>query len=357
MKPGLEAGRCSEARGRVLANRNRTLTLGIVSILLSIAHIGWPDAAAREPVEYFFVITLGYGHLLGAAIFSRNKIASLAGPGVPPKLLWVFLATSVTTLFAAYSAAGEGLRSGFPLLVSPLLAIAIWHTVENDLALREAYGQGLRVPKVSRLLDHNCITLGISAVLLALAVLVLQGNQARGLALSPWSSGTAPWLGLARGALGGGAAVAGALLCVRTRRRASRHAGAILAVTGIALALLKAEASWLPQIGFGDFFAATTLYHLVQWLVFFADRGLGCVEGVVPRDARALWRRIGWIHAIPLVVCSALLLLPAGSPLVVAVFSPSIYLFWSSLHVAQTAVVRESRRQRGLGRAEQDATA
>ena len=55
--------------------------------------------------------------------------------------------------------------------------------------------------------------------------------------------------------------------------------------------------------------------------------------------------RVVAVHALPAFACGALLLapLPWEHPLRVAVFAPSIYLFWASLHVAQTLWVRGTR--------------
>jgi len=96
----------------------------------------------------------------------------------------------------------------------------------------------------------------------------------------------------------------------------------------------------VASLSFGDFFAATTLYHQVQWLLFFRDRGRGLAASSRPRDARSLWRRIAAVHAVPAAAGGAILLFAPGSLLYVAVFSPSVYLFFASLHVAQTALVR-----------------
>jgi hypothetical protein len=77
---------------------------------------------------------------------------------------------------------------------------------------------------------------------------------------------------------------------------------------------------------------------VVSWLLLSLERG----------RARARMGVVA-VHALPALVCAALLWAPLGwkHPLRVAVFAPSIYLFWASLHVAQTLWVRgvEGRAQ------------
>jgi hypothetical protein len=96
-----------------------------------------------------------------------------------------------------------------------------------------------------------------------------------------------------------------------------------------ATALVLAAAAWaLPDPGrFGDVFSAVTLYHLVAWLGFALARGA----------SRA---RLAALHAASAFACAALALAPEGGALRSVAFSPGIYLFWSALHVLQTARAR-----------------
>jgi len=73
-----------------------------------------------------------------------------------------------------------------------------------------------------------------------------------------------------------------------------------------------------------------TLFHLVGWLVFLIARGASLAHLFV-------------LHAPPAALCLALLAWPGevAAPLREWVFSPAIYLFWATLHVAQTALARE----------------
>jgi hypothetical protein len=92
--------------------------------------------------------------------------------------------------------------------------------------------------------------------------------------------------------------------------------------------VLAAAAAALPDAGrFGDVFSAVTLYHLLAWLGFALARGAGA-------------RRLAALHAAPALVCAALWLAPESGSLRAAAFSPALYLFWSALHVLQTARAR-----------------
>jgi hypothetical protein len=96
-----------------------------------------------------------------------------------------------------------------------------------------------------------------------------------------------------------------------------------------AAALVLAVAAWaLPDAGrFGDVFSAVTLYHLLAWLGFALARGASAA-------------RLAALHGVPALACAALWWSPEGGGLRSAAFSPALYLFWSALHVLQTARAR-----------------
>jgi hypothetical protein len=109
-------------------------------------------------------------------------------------------------------------------------------------------------------------------------------------------------------------------------RRAREHAPALAAAAAVVAAALGAS----PDPGrLGDVFAAATLFHLVGWLVFLLARGASPL-------------RLLALHAPPLALCAWLSASPgpALAPLREWAFSPAIYLFWASLHVAHTARAR-----------------
>jgi hypothetical protein len=206
----------------------------------------WPDGAERAAAQYALVITLGYGHLLGAALpafrrtLARGALACAAG------------VTAAATAFALYATAAHA----WPPLTLALAAISVWHIAENDAALARALRAGGPLPALPR-------TAGAHVRPLAAAALVL-------------------------------------------------------AVSGASL----------PDAGrFGDVFSAVTLHHLLAWLGFALARG-------------ASPRRLAALHAVPTLACAALWLAPEGGALRSVAFSPALYLFWSALHVLQTARAR-----------------
>lgn len=254
-----------------LAWRNRLISAGCVAAFLLLTHLLCGDPAQRARTQYRFVITLGYGHLIGALALSARRLARCLPSGVPPALLAAFAGASGLTLFAGYA----WLSARAPSSLLPLLAISTWHVVENDLALaRAACTQQPLGPLARALPDH------LAAALATLVLLVL-------------------------------------------------------------------AAATLGGPGFGDVFSAVTLYHLVQWLVFLAARARSA--GVAAR--RALWRRLARVHGLPAIVCLGVLALDdaRAAALRHALFSPSLYLFWSVLHVLQTALARERGARGPLG--------
>jgi len=55
--------------------RNRAVSFSWVVVFLLATHASFPDAGVRASVQYLFVVTLGYGHLLGAAVLPRSLAA------------------------------------------------------------------------------------------------------------------------------------------------------------------------------------------------------------------------------------------------------------------------------------------
>lgn len=111
----------------------------------------------------------------------------------------------------------------------------------------------------------------------------------------------------------------------RSRRH---HVGAAVLSLVAIIAFAAAQDERVP-LQPAEVFALWTLYHVVSWLVLSLERGRARA-GVVA------------VHALSAAVCGGLLVAPVAweHPLRVAVFAPSIYLFWASLHVAQTLWVR-----------------
>jgi hypothetical protein len=263
----------AERNDRGGAWRNRVLSGALVACYLTAAAAWQPDALARAELHYRCVLTLGYGHLLGSAVSARAPLSTALRRLGPLTVSLFFCLTTVLLAFTLYLA----LISLLPSIVYGLLAIGMWHTVENDHMLASIYA-----PRTRQALVH-----------------VSAANSAR--------------LGLPR-----------------LSRRLRSHLS-VLSITAAALCL-----AGLAVDGplFADFFAATTLYHVASFLVLSIDR-----RHRTPRRLRTLlWVHAlpAAICAFLLAVPADPL-----RPLHNAAFSPAIYLFWSLLHVAQTVAVRE----------------
>jgi hypothetical protein len=314
----------ADARGPGAAWRNRGISAALVAACL-LASRGWiPDAESRAFWQYLFTITLGYGHLIGAWWFAAARRRDARPAPDAAALRRTFVLSSVLTLFAAYTWALNQVE----LLFIPLLAVSVWHTAENDLGLARAYRAGLRLGPLPRAPRHHLLALSVSALLILTA------------AMTPlWLPYTERIRATPAGEL---AVVALRGLCIAVggwlALRGPRLAGAVLVIGGLAV-----SKDLGARVTFADLFVGSTLYHLFSWLVFFADRARAAERA----EAAALWRRIGWVHLPPALLCGALLL-PAAEGLAAlrfALFSPGIYLFWSVLHVAQTAWARGFERR------------
>lgn len=318
-----------------LAMRNRALSAALVAAALGCFRAALPDEAARTPAIYLTVVALGYGHLIGGAVFARERLLAWVPPGVSPRLAAAFAASSVLTLLAAYGLATRA----WPVVAAPLLALSVWHALENDLHLGRAYAAGGRSGPVPRAASHHLLSVGIAALVAAVftASLPRAGGGVAGLgALAGLDPGLAG--GLARmTALGCGGALA------LGGGRGRRLAGAALAACAWAL-----PADLSGRVGFAEVFGAWTLYHVVSWFVLHAERSRA-LRSSAPAAGRSRLRSLVAVHAAPAAACAALLWTPIGweHPLRVLVFSPPIYLFWASLHVAQTLALRglEARGQ------------
>jgi hypothetical protein len=317
------------ARAAGWAWRNRLVTAGLVAGCLSAFALGLPDRNARDQGLYLFVITLGYGHLIGALVFARHRLSALRPRSVAPSLFWALLAVTMTNVFVLYAWAGRSTSAVFV----PLLAVSVWHIAENDLELARAYRHGLRLGPIARGLPERVSAVGITALVVALALATLPPDDTRALL-----AGTGLEFAGTR-VVRLVTAACGLLLLSRRSTGSGRMLGAV--VIGMA-ALVPDRIPVTSGVGFGDVFSAVTLYHLVSWLVFSIDR-MRAAEG---EQAVSSMRWLLGVHLPPAAVCVALLGWPdpAAVPLQKVLFSPAIYLFWSVLHVAQTALTRRVPR-------------
>jgi hypothetical protein len=272
---------------------NRATSLGLAVAFLLVTHAWIPDPELRASVQYLFVVTLGYGHLLGAVVLQRSRCGAQAQ--APELLVGAFCAVTALTGLAAYA----WTVTRWPALVLPLLAISAWHTVENDLAIGRAYTNGLRVGAMPRGRRYHAVSLGITGLVVLLA------------------TRTASWRELAAGLgwTGGGGDP------VRAR---------------------SALAGWTPladRLDLPDLFVLVTLHHLLSWLILLRDRVQDLRRDGRSREAAALLQRLLLVHLAPALVCALLLSSPSvrAESLHLLVFGPAVYLYWSVLHVIQTS--------------------
>jgi membrane protease YdiL (CAAX protease family) len=263
-----------------LAWRNRLGSLAVAAAGVVAAHALVPAGAARARGLYIAVATVGYGHLLGAARIGRRRGARRR------RLLPLVLgAASTATLLAAWVWLLERAPA---LALGPLLVLSAWHTTENDLALDAAYAGGLRMPGLPRTPGRQAVVLVATAVLCTVFALTDgAGEVLPGLQASPRPGG--------------------------------------------------------PP--FADVFALFGFYHLASWGLLLGDRRRSLAAAGRRVAARQLVRRVAAVHAVAAVPCAAALLLPgAGAAVARAwLFAPGLYLFWSALHVLQTAAARGVR--------------
>ena len=339
------------ARSRLRpATRNRLLSIALASGLWATGVLLFPDPGPRAQWLYGLVLTLGYGHLLGAALGATDRLSHRLRAG----MLWKPLHSLPP---AGRAAVGIGVGCGaaalpylayasalghWPWLAGILLAIATWHSVENDSALPRTYRSGLRLPPVSRDADTHATTLGITALVLALATAAL--------ASEPTPTPAGPVSGAeAFAGISPGMAVEDALVCLRA---VAALAGAFLLRTPdherrewLGLGLIAASAldpAWLcarTHLAFADVFALSTLYHLASWWILTLEKSR------LPTGAPGLGKNIVVVHAIPAALVAGTWLLPgelAGEARR-SFFSPAAYLFWSVVHAVHTAGSRRRR--------------
>jgi len=245
-----------------------------------------PEPVARAELQVLAVTTLGYGHLLGALIFARRRFA--ASSCCRPYAAWTSSTAALLGLVSFYGYAE--LLQIVPWLPVALLGVSIWHGLENDRAFLRADQNGLQLAPL------------------------------RG---APRELGQDLALTFALG-----------LLAVLTTPIAER------AAVAPSLARLPLDLSgWLS---FCDLFTLSTGYHIVSWLLRFDERRRRLLRAGDERAARGLVLRLAAVHGAPLALCLGLSALGGSGSRAVQVFlfSPSIYLFWSTLHAAQTAYAR-----------------
>lgn len=308
---------------RPSAARNRILSALVVLTYLGATRAIVPDEADRATFHSVVVLTIGYGHLLGAYLGSSRQ-PTRRSHVFPLALGW----GSVLIAFVIFSGWGV---TRLPLVLG-LLAVATWHTAENDRALGSAYANGGRMAALSRSIDEHVAALGTTSILIAIAAATLTDFPPAGARVAGATYDYVAWV------LRGLTLLAGAWLLFRASPTHSESLGlALIAASALVESSLLEH---LPPLTFADFFAATTSYHLVSWIVLSLDRRT--LSGRRPTKLLVV------AHAVPTATACTLFAWP-GESLVewqAAFFAPGPYLFWSVAHVIQTAVHR-SRSLRG----------
>lgn len=319
---------------KALAWRNRVVSLGIVGLYLGLVHVLVDDSLLRAKINYGVVITLGYGHLVGAAYFARKRLAKkLVGPtrylvahtgraGV--RLARSSPSTQHFTWFLIFMGAMGLAYAGYLALLTqspgfwlPMLAISIWHSVENSQSLEGAYRSQLQMPALARDPETHLIALGGSVCVLGWAIILVQPKFAT-------VTLTMQILTLSCGAF---------LLISRQERPGTQWLGLALIAAG------SLPPHWFSTKGgveFADLFTASILYHLINW-------GVLSIEKSLRSDAPVHMKRdMAVIHLLPLGILLSTYAWPTswGSSLRADFFAPATYLFWSVIHVLQTAWLR-----------------
>jgi hypothetical protein len=262
--------------------RNRVLALAFVGAFLGLLRWVAPAPAERAVWLYLVALPLGYGHVIGAAAFSRSRWRGSGVQGTSRWLVAAFVGSSLLTLLVAYTWA---LRSTTlqPFALAPILLLFGWHIVENDLAMGRSYADGLHLGPVARRARQHAVAFVFTAVV--------------------------------------------ALAAFSTRE------GALFSRVYFGTALLPVQ----PWLTLDELSAGFLLYHTVSWLLFFEDRARALYQKL-PAEAVRLRRRVLAFHGVPLLLNAALYFwLPSAY---VYVAAPALYFLWSSVHAIHTAWVR-----------------
>lgn len=300
------------------AARIRWLSIVVVLAFLAVTHLLMPDPGERAELQYRLVITLGWGHLL-AALGRRGRSPRRAWRS------WVLALCGCSWAFVVYAA----LLERWPGLVLIALAISTWHTMENDRALART-PRGLVLAPLPRQPREHLLPLGATAVVGSLALGTSEGSALVAMGGAP----AGVWWTLARAvALVGG-------LAVLVGPGGSRGVPTLL----VAASLLP-SGWWAGWLRLADLFVLVTLHHLLTWLLLAWVQVVAWGRGGAGARARRLVRRLLLTHLPPMLLCSVLAAVPAAAldPVRTLVLAPGVYLFWSVLHVGQTAWSRRPR--------------
>jgi hypothetical protein len=298
------------------AARVRTISIVLVLGFLLVTHLLAPEPGERAELQYRIVIAIGWGHLLAALGRRRRR-------GPHDWRAWALGLSVSSWLFALYAA----LLEQWPGWVVVALAISTWHTVENDRARGCAPTHGLALQPLPRSLREHLLPLGATAFV---GLLVL-GTQDGSALLAMGGALAAAWPMAAR------------VVCFATGLALHRTPGASRAVSWLLMiGPLLPGAWWSGWLGLVDLFVIVTLHHLLTWLLLALERLRVLARQGGRAAAGPLLRWLLVTHLPPMLLCGVLAVVPAPAldPLRTLVLAPGVYLFWSVLHVGQTAWAR-----------------
>jgi len=261
--------------------RNRLISMALVGTVLAVVRAFAGDGFQMQEWQYLIALSMAYGHIAGAAIFSLARHRHSSIPAIDKLLIGSFSVVSILVLLSLYASALQVEKLRAPLLVA-VLAVSLWHTIENDFELARAYRARMQLGAIR--LDRSSV----------------------------------PW-------------IAGAFLLIASIGL-STPAGAQLSEFLFGRPLLPSVATVLD-----DFIVFIVFYHAVSWIVFLLDRARA--SGLRESGGHArLKRQLAWLHLgplVPLIVLSVWF-----EPIYLYVAAPGLYLFFSILHTIHTASMR-----------------
>lgn len=142
-----------------LVRRPRFAAALAVAVFLVLTHAAFPDGAARAEAQYALVITLGYGHLLGAALPACRRAVARGA------LACAWRLCAAATAFALYAAS----VAAWPPLVLGLVALSVWHIAENDAAMAHVLRAGGALRRLPPGAAGHALPLVSTALVLMLA--------------------------------------------------------------------------------------------------------------------------------------------------------------------------------------------
>jgi hypothetical protein len=322
-------------RAGMLVWRARVLAVACAGGLLAATRCLWTDPDRSSAAFTLLTGLVAYGHISGALLFSRKKVVARVPVGISPVGAALFGAVSVATAFALFSVAVQQ-QAAFMALTG----LTMWHIVENEAALQDAYRKQLRLSPLPRSADRHAMIVGFTLVVTwALAAALAPGEVFGG---SP-SRSVAPAVGWWALRIGLGACALWLMRSLRERRRFA--IGALFVVFAVA-----GPTDLSSVVPFAGLYAFVSMYHYAVWFFFLLDQGASMGAPAGGRGRVGL--RVVGVHVTWLVLVPVLFVVPQLQLVRGRIAAPGIFLFWSLIHVAHTAWLRGISSARTIEREE-----